>query len=153
VTIKGMLEPVELLHMEWRDNSRYPSRVRIVETSEVIPLPGQDVITFGRLRDQNGIAANDIVLALPDKVQSQQISRWQFELRRRHDGFVLRAVSDQLTEVDGVAVPKSSEVPIKPGSVVRVAGVMSLEFQAEPSREPTGSGLGGATMYNVSPLK
>ncbi len=150
VTIKGMLEPVELLQMEWRDQSRYPSRVRIRETTEIIILPSQDVITFGRLRDQNGIAANDIVLALPYNIQSQQISRWQFELRRRHDGFILRAVSDQLTEVDGTAVPKNSEVPIKPGSVVRVAGVMTLEFQGEPSRDPTGGSLAGATVYNMT---
>ena len=38
---------------------------------------------------------------------------------------------DQTTEVDGVSVPKAGEAPIKPGSQVRVARVLTLEFLGE----------------------
>src|SRR5262249_12621256 len=112
---------------------------------EIINLPANDTITFGRLQDQNSIPANDIVLSLPDRAQSQQISRWQFELRRQPEGFVLRAMSDQVTEVDGLPVAKHAEVPIQPGSVVRVAQVITLEFLADTGSKPAGE----ATFYNI----
>lgn len=148
VALKGIPEPVEILRFEWRDASRYPTRVRIRETGEEIPLPQQDLIAFGRLREQNGILANDVVLSLPDPYLAQQVSRWQFELRRRADGFVLRAVSDQPNWVDGELVPKGAEVAIKPGSVVQVAKVMTLDFLADQNRVDLG-GAGDTTLFPV----
>ena len=127
-TLKGIAEPQELMVLEWRDRATLPSRARVLETGEEIQLPAQDTITFGRLKERNGIVANDIVLTLPDAEQSKSISRWHFELRRGEAGFTLRSVTDQTTEVDGTALPKAGEAPIRPGSKVRIAKVMTLEF-------------------------
>ena len=141
VQLKGIGDPTELMVLEWRDRNMFPSRARVVETGEEIPLPPQDTITFGRLRERNGIVANDVVLALPDAEQSKSISRWHFELRRGPAGFVLRSVTDQTTEVDGVPVPKSAEAPVKPGSTVRLAKVMTLEFLGESTQLRTSSDI------------
>lgn len=130
VEMKGFARPIEVLTLEWRDNSQLPTKVLLVETGREFPLPDQDVISFGRLRDLKGIPANDIVLELPDAQLSMQISRWQFELRRQPEGFVLRPVSDQVTEVDGVIVQRNQQVPIRPGMQVRLARIMTLEFKA-----------------------
>lgn len=143
VTLKGIAEPQELMVLEWRDRSVFPSRARIVETGEEISLPAQDTITFGRLKERNGIVANDVVLVLPDAEKSKSISRWHFELRRGESGFTLRSVTDQVTEVDGVVLPKSGEAPIKLGSVVRLARVMTLEFLGDLSK------AGDSTRYKL----
>lgn len=148
IPLKGISEPVEILRFEWRDASRYPTRVRIRETGEEIPLPQQDLIAFGRLREQNGIMANDVVLSLPDPYEAQQVSRWQFELRRRSDGYVLRAVSDQPNWVDGELVTKGSEVAVRPGSVVQVAQVMTLDFLGDQVRLDL-SGAADTTLFPV----
>lgn len=140
VTLKGIAEPQELMVLEWRDRSIFPSRAKVLETGEEIQLPAQDTITFGRLRERNGIVANDIVLSLPDAEQSKSISRWHFELRRGEQGFTLRSVTDQTTEVDGVPLPKAGEAPIKPGSKVRLAKVMTLEFLGDAGLRPTETG-------------
>jgi hypothetical protein len=129
--------------LEWRDRSIFPSRAKILETGEEIALPAQDTITFGRLKERNGIVANDVVLMLPDLEKSKSISRWHFELRRGESGFTLRSVTDQVTEVDGVALPKSGEAPIKPGSKVRVARVLTLEFLGDLSK------AGDSTSYRL----
>jgi class 3 adenylate cyclase len=128
LTLKGIPEPVEVVRLEWLDLSRFPVQVRVKESGEVIPLPPQDTIAFGRLREQNGMQANDVVLQVPDKLATQQISRWHFELRRKPDGFVLRSVTDQLTDVDGVPIARGQEVRLAPRSVVVVARVVTLEF-------------------------
>jgi class 3 adenylate cyclase len=133
VTLKGISEPQDLMVLEWRDRNMFPARARVVETGEEIPLPAQDTITFGRLRERNGIVANDVVLSLPDPEQSKSISRWHFELRRGETGFVLRSVTDQTTEVDGVSLPKTGEAAIRLGSKVRLAKVMTIEFLGEAS--------------------
>jgi len=148
VALKGISEPVEILRFEWRDATRFPVRVRVRETGDEIPLPQQDLIAFGRLREQNGILANDVVLSLPDPYLAQQVSRWQFELRRRMDGFVLRAVSDQPNWVDGELVPKGAEVPIRPGSVVQVAKVITLDFLGETPKIDL-SGAGDTTLFPI----
>jgi hypothetical protein len=134
VELKGIGRPVEVLTLEWRDGSKFPSRVLLLETGQEIPLPDQDVISFGRLRELKGIPANDIILELPDPQMTLQISRWQFELRRRGDGFLLRSLSEQITEVDGISIAKGQEVPLHPKMKVRVARLLTLEFQtaAEP---------------------
>ena len=131
VTLKGIAEPQDLMVLEWRDRSMFPSRARVMETGEEIALPAQDTITFGRLKERNGIIANDIVLALPDPEQSKSISRWHFELRRGESGFTLRSVTDQTTEVDGVALPRTGEAAVRPGTKVRLAKVLTLEFLAD----------------------
>jgi class 3 adenylate cyclase len=146
VLLKGVAEPVELMVMEWRDRSAFPSRAKVLETGEEIPLPPQDTITFGRLRERNGIIANDVVLSLPDPEQSKMMSRWHFELRRSPDGFTLRSVTDQTTEVDGKPLARGAEAPIKPGTTVKLAKVMTLEFLADaPLRPPDDAG--SATKY------
>jgi len=132
--LKGIAEPQELMMLEWRDRTIFPSRAKVLETGEEISLPAQDTITFGRLKERNGIVANDVVLTLPDAEKSKSISRWHFELRRGESGFTLRSVTDQTTEVDGVALPKSGEAPIKPGSKVRLAKVLTLEFLGDTMR-------------------
>ncbi len=146
VLLKGVAEPQELMVLEWRDRSAFPSRARVLETGEEISLPPQDTITFGRLRERNGIIANDVVLSLPDPEQSKMVSRWHFELRRNPAGLILRSVTDQTTEVDGRPLPKGAEIPIKPGSTVKLAKVMTLEFLGDSSLRPPDD-AGSATKH------
>lgn len=127
VALKGLEQPVELVVLDWLDPSIFPASVQIEGHGEV-KLPARDVIRFGRLREQDGEAANDIILEPRDPAEANRISRWQFELHRSSTGFTLRSVSNSLTDVDGVAVPKGGEAPIRPGSKVRVGKVMTLEF-------------------------
>jgi class 3 adenylate cyclase len=128
VELKGVGRTIELMGLEWRDPSRFPTAVRVRETGTVVPLPSQDIISFGRLELIEGMSANDIVLALPDPAATRQISRWHFELRRRTAGYTLRTLSSQPTRVDDQAVAIGEGVPIGPGTVVDLAGVMTLEF-------------------------
>ena len=131
VALKGVNRSVELMALEWRDSSRFPTTVLVRESGQQIVLPAQDIIAFGRLELIEGMVANDIVLALPDATATRQISRWHFELRRRSAGYSLRAVSSQFTSVDGQPLAHGQELPIKPGSMVELSGVMTLEFLAE----------------------
>jgi class 3 adenylate cyclase len=140
VALKGIFRPVELLSLEWRDRAVFPDSVRMRETGWQVRLPAQDTISFGRLQENGGVIANDIVLALADPAETLKISRWQFELRRYPDGFRLRPVSDQLTEVDGALALKGTEILIKPGSIVRVARVATLEFFNRPLVAGPGGG-------------
>ncbi len=148
VEMKGIGRPVEVLTLEWRDTSQYPSHVLFHETGQEFPLPDQDVISFGRLREMRGMPANDIILELPDERQTLQISRWQFELRRRPEGFLLRPVSDQVTEVDGVAVSKGQDVPLLPGMRVRVARLLTLEFKLPARASQSSMPEAPSTFYN-----
>ncbi len=132
VELKGVSRQVELLAFDWRDHSTFPSMIRIEETNEQITLPQQDIISFGRLREHEGTAANDVVLTLDDPQQARQISRWHFELRRFPDGFRLRPVSEGVTEVDGAPITKGSEVVVKPGAKIRVARVLTLTLASAP---------------------
>jgi hypothetical protein len=68
------------------------------------------------------------VLQLADAALTKSISRWHFELRRSPTGFSLRSVTDQTTLVDGEPLAKGGERAIKPGTFVRVANVLTLEF-------------------------
>jgi class 3 adenylate cyclase len=132
VELKGVGRQVELLVLGWRDQQRFPPTVKVLETCQEITLPDQDVIAFGRLAHHEGVPANDVVLVHPDPNVTAQVSRWHFELRRHPDGFVLRQVSDQLTEVDGLKVPKGAEVPIRVGSTVQLAKALTLRFESPP---------------------
>ena len=126
--LKGVAQPVELLELDWRDPSAFPRRVLIEETEEMIALPQQDIVSFGRLHEPDGARANDIVLLHPDSSRSRQISRWHFELRRAADGLHLRTLSDGLTTVDGQPVGKGVDVPVRSGSRIVVAGILTLRL-------------------------
>jgi class 3 adenylate cyclase len=128
VALKGISVPIEMMIVDWQDPSTFPNYVRIEETGLAFPLPPKETITFGRLREYEGHAANDIVLELPDARKTMLISRWQFEVRRHPDGMTLRTLSEQLTEVEGEVVPKGQEVRIRPGSIVRIGNVITLTF-------------------------
>ncbi|MGI5862450.1 MAG: adenylate/guanylate cyclase domain-containing protein [Myxococcales bacterium] len=145
--LKGIDRPIDLMRLEWRDASLFPTHVRIEETDEVIQLPDQPTIGFGRLAIKDGIKANDVVLTLPDEEESKKISRWHFELRRHATGFVLRALTSQVTEVDGKSVGKGEEMPIKVGSVVNVARAMSLRFISPGDEKP-----GEQTVYEQTTM-
>lgn len=148
VALKGIFRPVDLLTLQWRDRNLYPDSVRIRETGWQIRLPPQDTISFGRLQENEGVAANDVVLSMTETADTLKISRWQFELRRYPDGFRLRPVSEQLTEVDGVPIAKGMEVLIRPGTLVRVARIATLEFFSQPMVSGPG---GGETLMPTTP--
>lgn len=131
VVLKGVDRPAELLSLDWHDHAVFPVSVRF-EDGTTVSLPAQDVIRFGRLKEQDGIAANDIVLTPFDPSTATRVSRWHFELQRSSRGFLLRPVSDALTEVDGNKVAKGQEIVVRSGSKVRVGGVMTLEFMGDP---------------------
>lgn len=129
VALKGVAGNVELFELDWRDSSAFPRRLRIVETGVDIALPQQDIISLGRLLEHDGVRANDIVLAHPDPDRARQISRWHLELRRVADGLHLRVLTDSGTEVDGQRLERGSEMPVRAGSQVRVADVLTLVLE------------------------
>jgi class 3 adenylate cyclase len=145
--LKGIARPVQVLVLEWRDPNLFPAAFRIEETSHVYPLPNQDIISFGRLRENTGMPANDIVLTHPDPSRNQRISRWQFELRRHVEGLFLRQISDaSITEVDGIAVSKGERAKIKPGTKVQIGRILTLTFLPGPA---TGSVSDEATIFEA----
>ncbi|MDC3962346.1 adenylate/guanylate cyclase domain-containing protein [Polyangium jinanense] len=142
VVVRGHAEPLVLFRFDWRDEHRLPGSVIVRETGDTFVLPRQDLISFGRLRGEEGMRANDVVLALSDKKLEQLVSRFHFELRRKpKEGYVLRPVSRQPTEVDGRLVETNQEAPILPGSIVRLSKAVTLEFKARPE----------ASLGNASP--
>lgn len=143
--LKGIPEPVETFVLEWRDIDLFPIAFRVQETGEEVTLHGQDIISCGRLKEKDGVLANDMVLALPDRNLTQRISRWHFELRRQPNGLFLRQVSEGSTQVNGTTVHKGQQVPIRAGDSVRVANVMTLTFIAARSRRSPGE----TTVYSV----
>lgn len=128
VELKGAGRALALLALDWLDRDRFPVAVRVRETGELIELPLHDIVSFGRMDIIEGMSANDVVLSLPDGLATRQISRWHFELRRRPDGYVLRSVTTHPTLVDGRALQRGDEVPVGPGSVVALSGVMTLDL-------------------------
>jgi class 3 adenylate cyclase len=134
VQLKGLNRMAELAVYDWRDRSTVPDAVRF-ESGHQVPLPDKDVISFGRLKDLDGVAANDFVLTAESAALTKQISRWHFELRRDADGFVLRSVSESPTAVNGVSVPKGEQVPLRTGDQVRVGDVITLTFVSGPRPE------------------
>lgn len=125
-TLKGIEKPVELVSLDWLDRSRFPRSVRFDGTE--VRLPSLEVIRFGRLREQDGASANDVVLEPTDPAAANRISRWHFELHRKTDGYVLKSVTSAPTEVDGQLVHRGEEVKVSPGATVRVGGVLTMEF-------------------------
>ena len=126
--LKGVTHPVELLALDWRDPSAFPRRVLIEETGEQIPLPQQDIVSFGRLHEPDGPRANDIVLSHPDPERKRRISRWHFELRRTPDGLRLRTLSDGLTTIDGQPIGRGVDVPVRSGTRIGVADTLTLSL-------------------------
>jgi class 3 adenylate cyclase len=150
VPLKGITRPVELLDLPWRDSTRFPGQVLIHESGECLNLPPLDTLCFGRGEASQAPGIHDIVLAVPDAMATRQISRRHFELYSRAEGYVLKAVSSQPTEVDGVVIQRDQEWPITPGSVVRLARVATLEFL---STSPADREEADGTMYSPSPAK
>ena len=130
VELKGVEKPQELFTLDWLDATRFPTKV-IMEDGTEQRLPPLDVIRFGRLREQDGATANDVVITLSDPTLQSRISRWHFELHRRADGFMLRSVSTSTTEIDGRAVARGEELVVRPGAKVRLGGAITLEFASE----------------------
>ena len=128
VAVKDITRAVELMELRWRDPSLFPSQLLIHESGERIALPQLDILCFGRGELQQGSSAHDVILTLPDTAANKQISRRHFELHSRQNGYVLKALSTQFTEVDGVVLQRDQEQALRPGSVVRLARVMTLEF-------------------------
>lgn len=138
---------LEVYNLPWREARRLPNSVFIEETENEHVLPQQDVISFGRLdRLPDGSKANDIILVHTDEDAQLSISRWHFELRRIKQGYVLRALSSQLTEVDEQPISVGEEVPVRAGTVVCIARVMTLHFRG-PRR--TSSLLQTATVHSA----
>jgi class 3 adenylate cyclase len=132
VELKGVTRAVEVLRLEWRDRSLFPTQLRLEPSGEVINLPAQDIISFGRLREHEGQPANDVVLTHPDPQLARHISRWHFELRRGPQGYCLRSLSDTVTEVNGTAAPKGQDVLVNPGTRIQLAGALCLVLLPHP---------------------
>ncbi|MCY7304747.1 MAG: adenylate/guanylate cyclase domain-containing protein [Rhodoferax sp.] len=130
VPLKGITRAVELFEMHWRDPLCFPSYLIVRESGERILLPQLDTLCFGRGETQQGASINDVILVLPDPTASKQISRKHFELLSRPGGYVIKTLSTQLTELDGVAMQRDQELPLRPGALLRLARVMTLEFVA-----------------------
>ena len=138
VNLKGIARSVELMALLWRDPVRFPSHVVIRESGERIALPTQDTVCFGRGEQVDRTAAHDVGLGLPDALAARQVSRRHFELRAHPDGYLLKALTSQSTEVDGTTMRRDQELPIRPGSRVKLADVMTLEFES-PSLSDEGT--------------
>ena len=130
VELKGVDKPQELFTLDWLDSTTFPTKVRFEDGTEQ-RLPPLDVIRFGRLREQDGATANDVVIVLSDPNLQSRVSRWHFELHRRSNGFLLRSVSTSTTELDGRAVARGEEVVVRPGAKVKLGGAITLEFASE----------------------
>jgi class 3 adenylate cyclase len=129
--LKGITGQVEALLLDWRDPYHFPRRMRILETSEDVELPDRDPLSFGRSTAADGETENDVVLNHPDPQLRLRVSRRHFSLHRHPTSWRLRAVSDRAVEVNGVLVAGGTDAPVKAGTVVKVAGVLTLMFMAD----------------------
>jgi class 3 adenylate cyclase len=135
VRIEGLEAPQDLFNLDWKDAAGFPALVRF-DDGTVIRLPAQDVIRFGRLREQDGLPANDVLVSPADPRVLTCISRWHFELHRRPDGYAIRPVSGtSTTEYDGQPLLRGEEKPVRTGGKVRLGGVFSLEFLADDNAD------------------
>jgi len=132
VALKGIQQPMALVALDWRDAQRFPRRLQVEETGELLAMPEHDLVCAGRLADRELPAPNDLVLKHPDAQLTRLISRAHFELRRHADGLRLRALSSQPTLVDGQAVARGVDVAVRAGSRIGVAGVLNLRLLAQP---------------------
>jgi class 3 adenylate cyclase len=131
--LKGHPRPVEIVLLEWRQKAALPAVVRIAETGAEIVLPDRPTTTFGRVSESDSMDGSIIPLSLPNRADLQRISRRHFELRRQLDELYFYALTDNPCEVDGQPVTKGQRARVTPGSVARIAGVLTLNFLADPS--------------------
>ena len=138
VRLAGVDKPQDLYALEWTDAASFPAMVRF-EDGSTIRLPALEVIRFGRLREQDGVPANDVLIVPSDPRVLNAISRWHFELHRKPDGLAIRTVSGtSTTEYDGRALLRGEEVMVRTGTRVCLGGVFTLEFAGDdPSDEVT----------------
>lgn len=148
--LRGLDGPVEALALDWRDRQCFPRRLRIVETGEMLSLPLQDIVSFGRLAEHQAQRANDVVLSHPNPAFTRQISRWHFELRRLADGLQLRTLSDNPTTVDGKPVQRGAEVLVRGGTLVGLSGVLTLQLVADNESDSSLAAQEVTTMMVVS---
>lgn len=127
--LKGITGPVESVLLDWRDPYHFPRRMRILETGEDVELPDRDPLAFGR-SSPGEESEIDVPLNHPDPQLRLRISRRHFTLHRHSTSWRLRAVSDRPVEVNGVMVAGGTDAPVKAGTIVKVAGVLSLMFMA-----------------------
>ena len=137
VELKGVAAPQDLFTLEWLDPARFPTLVGF-EDGSVQRLPARDVIRFGRLREENGVAANDIVITLEDPELLIRVSRWHFELHRKADGYMLRSISaGGTTALNGRTLVPGEMVPLRPGAEVCLSGTVTLAFVSEDFSQET----------------
>ncbi|TNE92387.1 MAG: adenylate/guanylate cyclase domain-containing protein [Deltaproteobacteria bacterium] len=135
-SLKGVAVPIDTMVLHWRNPALFSTSVLVAESGQKHMLPmDKDLIRFGRLGVFNGEPANDVVLSHPDPEALRKVSRWHFELRRLPDGFFLRQLSKAGVTVNGKVVAAGEDVPLPPGSVVVVSGVLKLEFSQPPRGE------------------
>ena len=128
-TVKGIIQPVDVALVEWRDLLSFPDRIFIQEMNQAIPIdPKVDVITVGRQRAREGRIGNDIVIRLPETELNSRISRFQLEIHRTGSGFTVKSVTDQKVAVDGKDISRNEVVPIKVGSNAVLSNVATLHF-------------------------
>jgi class 3 adenylate cyclase len=150
--LKGLKGPVEMMQYKWSTQAEMPAWVMVKETGERIRLPQKPVITFGRLREHEGVIANDVVLVPKNPEHQAMISRWHFEMRQNLDGPSVTALSDQITEIDGTHVPRGQSAKVRVGTEIRLAGgVMTLVLQGEESDKPVQEASRRTMMW--TPLK
>lgn len=148
IPIASTTQPLELMRLSWHDAIRLPTLVLIEETGQRITLPDQPVISLGRSREMHSVRVNDIALQLTDPELTQKISRYHLEVRTHPDGLVIRSLSESVTEVDGKQLAMGQESPLRVGSVVRLANVMTLQFLSALSPQ---SPAEMATVSNTTP--
>ena len=136
IQLLGLPGTFEVFQLHWRDPREMLRYLVILETGQKIAIPNKSVISCGRFSDQTSGNSNDIILALPDPLLSQRISRWHFELRYEADQLFFRAVSDKPTVVDGINLRKGEQVVIENGARVQLSGVMTLTFEPEQVQPP-----------------
>lgn len=131
VISRGQRVPV--FWMPLRATETIPESVLIESTDEELPLPRQDIISFGRLdKLPDGTPANEICLTLPDRSAQLMISRWHFELRRSpRGGYVVRVISGQDTEVDGQLIKRGDEAPVQAETTVCLVHKVNLKFKCK----------------------
>ena len=134
IQLLGLPGTFEVFQLHWRDPREMPRYLVILETGQKIAIPNKSVISCGRFSDQTSGNSNDIILALPDPLQSQRISRWHFELRPEADQLFLRAVSDKPTVVNGINLRKGEQVVVENGARVQLSEVMTLTFEPEQAQ-------------------
>jgi hypothetical protein len=136
IQARGIAEPVEVFRLEWRDPQVFPTRIRIVETDTEMDMPSMDKVRFGRLEAHDGQVANEVVLRHADPTMANRISRWHFELIRKHDGYWLVPTSKAPIAVDGDPVEMGKEVQVRPGTEILVGGVLTVKLLSEETEMP-----------------